>query len=478
MGLFGRFKRWLTSSPTDSQKKGHPDLNPINVSQLIEELGLLAEARRLAEKNVPAPDETSLTGPEAQALQRVEKCRQDYVDWAKTRLGVINTDLQRQDITGRINQARQADREFERKAASMLSEQEATLRSLGQAMASRQQELEDFKSQNGLKREARYPTGVWSFLGYALLLLLTVIEGVFNAQFFAAGVAGGLVEGFGLAFMLAGANVVLAYLFGRFLVRYIHHQKLGLKLCGAAALLISLLVMATIGFGIAHYRDALNAESAEAARAALDAYKANPFGLRDVFSWILFGVTLAFGVAAMFDGLKADDSYPGFGRLARAARVAEENFEGELDDLRTKVNELKDEELKLLEDTVMRANASITRFSELIQSKSAAHSRLLMALRDADNSLEAVLKQFRTENQMHRTAPRPAYFSEYPKLRRLELPDFDTTNDERVLHTQKNLVATLESEVQDIRGRIQAAFNSQFDRLKPLDSNFPVRDAA
>jgi hypothetical protein len=478
MGLFGRFRQWLTSSPADSYKKGHPDLNPIDVPQLVAELGLLAEARRLGEKNIPATDETSLTGPEAQALQRVEKCRQDYVDWAKTRLAVINTDLQRQEIAGRINQARQADREFERRAAALLSEQEAILRSFGQASASRKQELEDFKSEHGLKRDARYPTHAWAVVGYALLPLMTVFEGAVNAQFFATGVTGGLIEGFGLAFMLAGVNVLIAYLLGRFFVRFVHHRRLALKLCGVGALALSVIAMAAIGLGIAHYRDALNAENAEAARAALEAYKAHPLDLKDVFSWVLFGVTVMFGGGALYDGLKADDSYPGYGRLARAARDAEENYESELDHLRTKVNELKDEELELLEETVRHASASITRFSELIQSKSAAHSRLMTALRDADNSLEAVLKQFRTENQLHRTAPRPRYFSESPQLRYLELPDFDTANDERALQEQKDLVAILEREVQDIRGRIQAAFNSQFDRLKPLNSNFPVKVAA
>ncbi|MFM1988029.1 MAG: hypothetical protein RJA99_986 [Pseudomonadota bacterium] len=317
-----------------------------------------------------------------------------------------------------------------------------------------------------------------SFLGFALLLLMTVIEGVLNAQFFAAGVSGGLVEGFGLAFMLAGINVLIAYIFGRFFVRLTIHRKPAFKLAGATALVMSVMLMVTLGFGIGHFRDALNAESANAANAALAAFKAGPSNLKDIFSWVLFWVTIVFGLAALVDGYKSDDPYPGYGRLARAAKVAEENYESELDELRTRVNDLKDEELEFLEGTVTQANASISRFAELIQSKSAAHGRLMTALRDADNSLEAVLKQFRTENQLHRTAPRPSYFSDYPKLRRIELPDFDTAPDEQVLQSQRVLVAALESELQDIRGRIQAAFNSQFDRLKPLDSNFPVKDTA
>jgi hypothetical protein len=131
MSLFKRFTNWLTSTKDDAFRKGHPDLNPIDVTQLIADLRLVEEARRLADKNIPASDETSLSGPEAQALQRVEKCRQDYVDWAKTRVGIINTDLERHDITGRVNQARQADREFERKAGATLSQRESMLVNVG-----------------------------------------------------------------------------------------------------------------------------------------------------------------------------------------------------------------------------------------------------------------------------------------------------------------------------------------------------------
>lgn len=107
-----------------------------------------------------------------------------------------------------------------------------------------------------------------------------------------------------------------------------------------------------------------------------------------------------------------------------------------------------------------------------------AGSRLSTALRDADNSLDALLSKFRTENQLHRNGvQRPGYFDRQFDLRPLQVPDFDTAPDKAVLDEQRDLVNRLLEDVQGIRARIQAAYNHQFDRLKPLDIHFPSNEA-
>lgn len=82
MGWFKRFLHWLTTSARSSHRKAHPDLNPIDVDKLARELNLHAEAKRLGAVGVPAPEATSPCGPEATVIQRVERARQEYVDWA------------------------------------------------------------------------------------------------------------------------------------------------------------------------------------------------------------------------------------------------------------------------------------------------------------------------------------------------------------------------------------------------------------
>ena len=80
MGLAERFWNWLSASASGAPRKGHPDLYPLDVSQLTKELRLVEEGKRLGEAGLPAPDAKTLSGPEAAIVQRVEKARQDYVD--------------------------------------------------------------------------------------------------------------------------------------------------------------------------------------------------------------------------------------------------------------------------------------------------------------------------------------------------------------------------------------------------------------
>lgn len=473
MGLLERFWYWLTSPGTNRHRKGHPDLHPIDVDKLAKELRLAEEAKRLGEASLPATDAIVISGPEAAVVQRVEKARQDYVDWAALRLNVLSQDLGRRNIKLDVNRARQADKEFERKASAILSENESALRSLGETARSRNQELDAFRSRHELTREAHYPSGTRAYFLYAILILLVAIEGLLNAGFFAQGLDSGLLGGFTMAGIMAAVNVTAAFLLGKFAVRYVNHRGTLPKLLGIAALAASLTLMAYISLGIAHYRDGLISGVENPAKAASDALLENPLQLRDFFSWALFSISMMFGIASLVDGLFSDDLYPGYGRISRRAKSDVEDYEVELDSLREKLENFKNEELDDLDNILVKAQANMAVFESLIKDKQMAQSRLSTALRDADNSLDALLKKFRTENEVYRQGlKRPPYFDKFPALRAIQTPDFSTSTDESAYREQRELVNLLLAEVQEIRGRIQAAFVQHFDRLKPLDSHF------
>lgn len=476
MGLTATIWEWLTSASERSPKKGHPDLYPLDVAKLTKELDLVVQAQRLGNARLPTSDAQGLTGTEAAIVQRVERARQDYVDWSVLRLGVINQDLARRNVTQAVNRAREAHKEFDREASGVLTEQGRILRALGEADRFCRAELERFRAENSLSREPRYPTDTSRFLRYAILLLLIVVEGVLNAGFFAQGVSTGLVGGFAYAGVLAALNVLTAFFFGKHLLRNIFHVNVFRRAGGVIFLLMALALMVAIGLGIAHLRDSLTAEIPDAAKVALESLQTAPLHVHDFFSWALFVISVSFGLGALFDGLYIDDLYPGYGAVAKRSQSASEDYEEELQTLRSDLEERKERQLKTLDEEMRASQSAVAIFESLIADKKAAESRLSNALRDADNSMEALLKKFRTENEMHRgDAQRPAYFDSKPKLKPLPLPNFDARNDEAALAEQKGLVNKLRDELQGLRASIQDSFNQQFDRLKPLDTHFPSR---
>ena len=48
----------------------------------------------------------------------------------------------------------------------------------------------------------------------------------------------------------------------------------------------------------------------------------SPFGLTDFSSWMLVLIGSLFALIALFDGLKSDDKYPGYGAVVRKLKDA------------------------------------------------------------------------------------------------------------------------------------------------------------
>jgi hypothetical protein len=477
MGLIEKIWNWLTFSASNTSTKGHPDLYPLNVAKLTKELKLLEEAKRLGAAGLPAEDAKVRSGPEARIIQKVEKARQDYIDWSVIRLGILNKDIGQLNVSQDINRARQADKEFERKASTLLTEKENLVRNLGEIAKNHQDELEAFKARHNITREANYPSTTYRFFMISALVLLVVIEGLLNAVLFAQGVTTGLIGGFAYAAILALANVTIAFILGKTLIRNIYHSKLAWRVLGTISFVIAIGIIVFMGLSIAHIRDCLSAEMDDPFKMALQAMQPNPFHLRDIFSWILFFISILFGGLALADGLYYDDKYPGYGAISRRTKTSIDDYEDELNNIRSELEMMKNKQLEFIDKVVKNSRATIAVVASRINNKKEVKSRLSTALRDADNSLEALLRIFRTENELHRqNIARPAYFDDPINLKPVEAPDFDTTVDEKNLCAQSEIVKAFLSEVQQIRACIQESFNQQFDRLKPLDTHFPRKE--
>lgn len=477
MGLLNRFFIWLTTARSASSKKGHPDLYPIDIEKLAKELNLVEDAKRFGTAGLPAADAKALSGPEAAIVQRVEKARQDYVDWAVLRLSVLSQDLSRRNVTQAVNRAREADKEFVRSASSVLTEQDAILRNLGDAARKSQLELSAFKLKNGLAREAHYPTPTGTYFRFAILLVMVLVEGVVNAKYFTQGLDTGLIGAFAESGGLAAINVVVAFFLGKFAVNNCMHSNAVIKVLGVVAIAFSILVMSIIGMGIAHYRDGLTSGVSGPLHVDLMGIIFPSYQLQGPSSWVLFFVSIAFGIAALFDGLYSDDLYPGYGSISRRTQMSIDDYEEELTTLQGNLELLKDETLASLDSTIKDSQSSLAAFESTVDDKRSAGMRLSTALRDADHSLEALLQKFRSENELHRAgAARPEHFDKRPELSPLHTPSFETTEDESTLAGQQDMLKALLAESEEIRARIQAAFNQQFDRLKPLTTHFPSKE--
>jgi hypothetical protein len=470
MRLWELVRRWLYSSSRTPSRAQYPQIYQLDIDRIARELDLQSEARKLAEARLPSPQQTVITAAEAKAVQRIERARQDFVEWATFRLGIINEGFARRDVTALVNRALEADKAFQSKARTYLTESEALMQGLAANARMRQRELDDFRTRNSLTRAATYPECSATFARYALLLTLIVCEGAANAYFFSQGMDSGLVGGFIGAAVFAALNLVVAFVLGKFAVPNVYHEDPSIKLLGALAIALAVACMTAVGLTIGHFRDALMAEASEPARVAWASLQSAPFALRDINSWVLFFVSILFAVFALFDGLSSDDRYPGYGRVDRRAQASRNEYLDELQAIRSEIEKLKEEELARLDEDVLKARNIIAELEGLIGDKESAQNRLGTALLDAENCLDALMKVFRDQNEIHRGGlGRPRYFDSRPTLQKIAPPDFHTNGNKVTLYEQQQLVERLIARVELLRAAIQASFDALAHTLGPHD---------
>jgi hypothetical protein len=475
MNFLNRIFQWLFVKPAKVERYGDPDVFVIDTDKIAKEIQLDEEARRLAEANLPGSGETELSGVETLIVRRVEKARQDFLAWGADQLKLLTQEIERRDITPIINKAVQCDREFERTASSLLAEREKILTELASMAAESATEFEKFKNRHGLARQANYPDGAGTFFRVSLLVLLVVIEAALNAVFFAKGLSTGLVGGFVYAGAFAFANVAFASVWGRWVLPSLNHRSPFRRLLGAVGIPGAALTGLGVALLIAHFRDALSADLADAPRVALESLQATPFALQEIQSWILFGVSLLFALIALVDSYGLDDAYPGFGAADRRKRQALNAYALELNDVRTALQKLKDDALAELDRAMADSRAGLQALHEAIEQKITTGTRFRNVLADVDNCLDTLLRRFRDINKLYRSTPCPAYFSERPRLVDLRRTDFSVDKDRLKYADQAVLVQEFVDRIEKIRGNIQSSFVRHRNGLEPLDTHFEAR---
>lgn len=240
---------------------------------------------------------------------------------------------------------------------------------------SRLADLEHFKAENRLTRDAHYPSS--PVLAFGILSILILVEAGLNGVLFADSSDQGLFGGWLEALVLSITNAGAAFLLGRIVFSHLHRRGFFSKTAAAALSLAGVAALIAVNLAGAHYRD-FKAASVSAAPPspvaprheatavagvqkpasvaapmhkapkpaaaetpplqqpqAADKEKAreleaiakaltNPFAFESFMSIFLFVIGLCAAAIAALDGYKLDDPFPGYGKRHRqysAARV-------------------------------------------------------------------------------------------------------------------------------------------------------------
>jgi hypothetical protein len=263
-------------------------------------------------------------------------------------------------------------------------------------------------------------------LRWIILAIVLIVESILNGVFFAAGSEMGLIGGVVEAATLSLFNLGGAVLFARYGMPRLVHRRATERIVGVLALFTYILWAITLNLLIAHFRDSYIASSGNVDMAVLWARLIHtPFILSDAESWILAFLGVAFILGAVIDARGLDDPYLGYGDIGRRredalARYAEQKSrcldllqqrrDDAVNDMLIAIHTLKSAEydLHLATDGLKRDHRTFLAYLEHL---AAVHEQLVRRYREANTRARTTTQG---PEYFNRPPARPAFLDPPP----------------------------------------------------------------
>lgn len=324
-----------------------------------------------------------------------------------------------------------------------------------------QRELNFFIARNRLQRLARYkPWWLWS----GALVLLIIGESLVNASMFAKASDYGLLGGWTQAIAVAALNVVFSFLVGKVVLRNLLHIHPLRRALAAFGLIGFLMVIALFHLGVGHYRELLDVDPAHAAQQAVKALWERGVFLHNLEAWSLVLVGLIGAAISLIDGFVwSGDPYPGYGRVDRYVRHAQEEFDAALKRLWVGVEQSLRRGDRELAAPVRRMEGLLAAMVAQVRAFDAIRRRYRERAWQIESACIRTLEIFRNAARQVRTAPAPAYFDTVPELDTALDYDLDPAEDRCTQLAE--WVDAAKDQAQDIRQRLQDKKQQRFEGL-------------
>ena len=438
----------------------------INTDKIVRDLRIIEEAEDNAKQGQPPLDSADLDSKEREVVGYIESAQSQARQICSDELNIYEERLIKLNFRERLIdidlEISKKQTEFNQKADEAKDE----LRQEQKNFIAREEDLKQFKKQNDLDRELHAPSGAKKVLLAGVIALLFLIETIANTSFLAKGNELGLLGAYTEAIVISFLNLGIAYLFGRLATNCVHIRWIR-KFVGIFVAIGFIVLTIFLNLMVAHYREITGTVLDEGGRLAFAAFSENPLGLKDFQSWILFLMGCLFAIISFIDGIKWDDLYPGYGKHARLAREAEEEY-----------IEIYNEHQESLTSTFKEAFKEQERMKkEIVEHKNLHHSllnrhqHLIKSFEDHLDHLESagntLLMIYREANSAMRDGESPERFKKPWTMKRKQkakrLLDIIPTHEEML-----KIISEVEAKVSDGIEALQKNYDKNRRELSPL----------
>ncbi len=327
------------------------------------------------------------------------------------------------------------------------------------------EEFKHFRQENRLKRTAHEGGGFskWLFYSLGILIVESVLNGVFFANAHELGLIGGVFTALGISVINVGVAACMAWTSRNF-----NHFRIVRKLVGTLSFLAAVAFAPVFNLFVAHFRNAAEAEKpwSEAAGHAYRNILANPLGLESIDAWLLGMLGI---LAATISGWKtyaSGDPYPGYGRVWRKIHDAREAYAQRNEEAIDTVTETRDKAVDDLKSAIDHMKAQIADARNAANGLTSLRGQLEQFLEQCDQKVSLLLTTYRNANKGKRAAAPPAHFSRdflFEPYKAGLSPDAQNTLNQKT-------AGKLEENIAQAIDRIYDACQKAIESFKPIDA--------
>ncbi|MGX9144672.1 hypothetical protein [Mesorhizobium sp. 128a] len=392
----------------------------LDPAKIDADLDVINRGKQRGEVNQPPKTAKNLDDVEHAVVERVEDEKKAAHHTLEDNLQLLGGRLAGLDFEEQFGLIRQTNAasvsDFKASVAVGLDE----LHGLRRALNDAEKEHAWFKEKHGLVRAARVQHGAAHIFRLSLLLFLFLIETAMNGNFLAKGneqgFFGGILEAAAFSFINIGAALLLAV----FCARLVTHRSFFVKLVGIISILFYGGLAITINLALAHYREVSGSLADGAGAEVIRNMLANPAGLTDIKSWLLFAIGLMFSLFAFIDGWFVLDPYPGYTGVENRLVRRRDDYIDRKKELIEELQDVRDDHNEKVEEIVKQLGSRRREHRAIIDHR----SRLLALFAQHQDQLERacnqLLSMYREANIQARTEPAPKHFGTPYKLERIK----------------------------------------------------------
>jgi hypothetical protein len=405
----------------------------VSVEAIARDLKIAERARESGKLELPSSSSDSLDETEHAIIERIFSDRKAAHHTLVDQLETYTQRLTALDFHGRFtviqHAAPAAVSEFRAEALQGQDE----LHKLRRVLVENEQERKDFKAENRLRRAPRVSSHAATSLKIALLAFLFVSETYINAVFLAKGNALGYIGAVAEALVFAILNVLVSWGVGLGGLRQLNHPNVFRKSVGLLSFVAWICFAVLLNLALAHYREASGTLYQDLGEQVITRLSQTPAGLKDIRSWLFFGIGLVWSAVALIDGIFFTDPFPGYASLERRVRKSHQDYINHKSSLIDQLRDIRDDAARQMAEAQSDLDKRRAEHTAILAGRAWTIELFEQHQDQLERTGNALLSKYRNANRQTRSSPAPKRFDEHWRMERVhaqsDLPEILVRKD-------------------------------------------------